>query len=60
MLWRCTGENCDKIREFFQTETDAFICSGTMTYFGMGDISEEPEEHCLPEGLKEAGVTEKR
>ena len=31
-----------------------------MTYFGMDDIPEEPKEHCLPEGLKEAGVTEKR
>ena len=26
----------------------------------MDGISEEPKEHCLPEGLKEAGVTEKR
>ena len=54
------GENYDKIREFFQIETDAFICSATMTYFGMDDVSEEPKEHCLPEGLKEGGVTEKR
>ena len=31
----------------------------TMTYFGMDDISDQPKEHCFPEGLKEASVTEK-
>ena len=46
-------------REFFQTKADAFIWSATMTYFGMDDISDQPKEHCFPEGLKEASVTEK-
>lgn len=54
------GENYDKIREFFQTETDAFICSATMTYFGMDDVSDQPKQHHFPEGLKDASLTEKR
>ena len=33
------GENYDQISEFFQTETDAFICSATIIYFSMDGIS---------------------
>lgn len=29
------GDNYDKIREFFQTETDAFIIAASLSYFGM-------------------------
>ena len=54
------GENYYKIREFLQTETDAFICSATMTYFGMDDVSDQPKAHCFPEGLKDASLPEKR
>ena len=31
-----------------------------MTYFGMDDTSDQAKEHCFPEDLKEANVTEKR
>ena len=54
------GENYDMIREFFQTETDAFICSATMTYFSMDDVSDQAKEHIVPEGLKDASLPEKR
>ena len=52
------GENYDMIREFFQTETDAFICSATMTY--LDDVSDQAKEHSVPEGLKDASLPEKR
>ena len=54
------GENYDKIREFFHTETDAFTCSAIMTYFGMDDASDQQKEHNIPKGLKDASLPEKQ
>ncbi|KAJ7336001.1 hypothetical protein OS493_013371 [Desmophyllum pertusum] len=54
------GDNYDKIREFFQTETDAFIIAASLSYFGMDKITDRPTKNCIPDYLKNASVVAKR
>ena len=59
-LGNVLGDNYNKIKEYFQTETDAFIVAATLNYFGMDKTTDQPTKNCYPENLKSAGVVEKR
>ena len=52
------GDNYDRIREFFQTETDVFIIATSLSYFGMDKVTDDPTKNCIPDELKNA--SEKR
>lgn len=54
------SDNYDKIREFFQTENDAFIISASLSYFGMKNISDHPTANCFPEDLRGSTFDAKR
>ena len=54
------GDNYDKIKEFFQIETDAFIIAASLRYFGMDKVTDNPTKNCIPEDLKNASVVAKR
>ena len=41
------SENYNKIREFFTTETDAFLVSAAMNYFGMESVNDLPTRKFL-------------
>ena len=59
-LGNVLGDNYNKIKEFFQTETDAFIVAATLNYFGMDKTTDQPTKNCFPDNLKNASVVEKR
>lgn len=46
------GDNYDKIKEFFQIETDVFIIAATLRYFGMDKVTDHPTKNCFPDDLK--------
>ena len=54
------GDNYDKIREFFQTETDAFIIAASLSYFGMDKVTDQPTKNHIPDDLRNASVVAKR
>ena len=54
------SENYNKIREFFAIETNAFLLSATMVYFGMGTVNSMPSKNIFPSKLMKASVIEKR
>ena len=54
------GDNYDRIKEFFQTETDTFIITTSLSYFGMDKVTDDPTKSYIPEELKNASVIEKR
>ena len=53
------GDNYDRIRKFFQMETDAFIISASLSYFGMDKVTDDSTKNCIPDELKNASVIEK-
>lgn len=53
------GDNYDRIREFFQTETDAFIIAASLSYFGMDKVTDGSTKNCIPDELKNASDIEK-
>ena len=46
------GDNYDKIKEFFQIETDAFIIATSLRHFGMDKVTDRPTTNCFPGDLK--------
>ena len=54
------GDNYDRIREFFQTETDAFIIAASLSYFGMDKVTDDPTKNCISDELKNASDIETR
>lgn len=54
------SEHYNKIREFFAIETDAFLLSSAMVYFGMNTISSMPTKNTFPSKLMKSSVNEKR
>lgn len=54
------GDNYDKIKEFFQIDTDAFIIAASLRHFGMDKVTDRPTTNCFPGDVKNASVVEKR
>lgn len=54
------SENYNKIREFFTTETDAFLVSAAMNYFGMESVNDSPKRNVFSSNLHQGGMEEKR
>ena len=54
------SENYNKIREFFTTETDAFLVSSAMVYFGMETVNDSPTKNAFSTNLHKSNVEEKR
>ena len=54
------SDNYDKIREFFQTETDAFIAAASLHYFGMHKVTDHPTKNSFPGNIKKSSVPVKR
>ncbi len=54
------SENYNKIREFFAIETNAFLLSSAMVYFGMVTVNSMPSKNTFPSRLIKASVSEKR
>ena len=51
------SDGYDKIKDFFQTETDAFIISATSTYFNIYSTDGSPKRNQIPEHLTQASVS---
>ena len=54
------SEHYNKIREFFAIETNAFLLSSAMVYFGMSTMNSMPSKNIFPSKLTKSSVTEKR
>lgn len=54
------SENYNKIREFFAAETDAFLVSATMNYFGMESVNDLPKRNVFSSNLHQGSMEEKR
>lgn len=54
------SENYNKIREFFTTETDAFLVSAAMNYFGMVSVNDLPTRNVFSSNLHQGSMEEKR
>lgn len=54
------SENYNKIREFFTTETDAFLVSAAMNYFGMESVNDSPKRNVFSSNLNQGSMEEKR
>ena len=54
------GDDNKKIKEFFQTETDALVDAASLRFFGMANIPDVPSKNSFPADLKFATVIAKR
>lgn len=54
------SENYNKIREFFTTESDAFLVSAALVYFGTQTVNDMPTKNVFQPSLHQSNVEEKR
>ena len=54
------SENYNKIREFFTTETDAFLVSAALNYFGMESVNDSPKRNVFSSNLHQGNMEGKR
>lgn len=54
------SENHNQIREFFTTETDAFLVSAAMHYFGLEGVDSVPTKNVFPPNFHQSSFEDKR
>ena len=54
------GDDDNKIKEFFQTETDTLVVAASLRFFSMANITDVPSKNSFPADLKFATVIAKR
>lgn len=53
-------DHYNKVKEFFNIETDAFVIAATLKYFGMSSVEDTPSKNCLPFNIHNYNSRRKR